>query len=143
MNHSVTMQSKQVRGITCTKCMLTLKDSDCNYSLLKNQVINWKWKLPPLHLRLIRQWFNKHVGGRRAWRGTWRVCTPHPTLTSTFWVCNHFTYFFFCVVLTGASRRAVAWLPWQPPGCAEYYCYLLLHNNTSPLVLFQKCVNHI
>ena len=97
MNHSVTMQSKQVRGITCTKCMLTLKDSYCNYSLLKNQVINWKWKLPPLHLRLIRQWFNKHVGGRRAWRGTWRVCTPHPTLTSTFWVCNHFTYF-FCVL---------------------------------------------
>ena len=108
MNHSVTMQSKQVRGITCTKCMLTLKDSDCNYSLLKNQVINWKWKLPPLHLRLIRQWFKKHVGGRRAWRGSWRVCTPHPTLTSTFWVGNHFTYFFF--VLCWQVLKGGLWL---------------------------------
>ena len=97
--------------------MLTLKDSDCNYSLLKNQVINWKWKLPPLHLWLIRQWFNKHGGGRKTWRGTWRVCTPHPTLTSTFWVCNHFTYFFFLCCVDrcfkegcGLIAMATTWL---------------------------------
>ena len=125
-----------------TKCMLTWKDSDYNCSNLTYQVTYLKWKLPPLYLRWIRQWFNKHVGGR----GTWRVCTPHPTLTSTFLVSNHFTYWvFLCCVDRWQVLKGGLWLDCHGDHLVAQNTTAIfrLHNNTSHLILFRKCVNHI